>query len=1176
MKRTIGYIGVSDSSVAPLIAQAIKKDKLKGPILLIVSSQNRAMALLSDISFFCDKPVFVMPPRENLFMSYTAKSRENTLKRIEILKSMEVGEDIIVIAATPALMRKLPPVGIYNQNKIKLRLSDTIKPEELKKNIVKLGYEPMSMVENIGEFSSRGGIFDFYSPSQESPVRIEFFGDEIDSIRTFDIETQRSIQSLDEITIYPARDIYLDREKFDKVAVKIISDYNDRIEELMQFPNDNGEAIDNLLRRKEEVSDHIKTLASMSLMENYIQYFYDHTSFLWDYVKSKSGTILIEEPDKVEEYIEAQDKENKREFDSYYLTGRAVMSEAGLLVTLDDFLNIYNDDRGCSGDRGDSGDRGYSDDRCDRGEQIDTLGIIMPFAKNIDQIKEYTKVEDVKVRLTENYGGRMDRFAAGVTKYLGSGYRVSIVIGDETKLNSIKEFLEENNILDQNIQFLIGNISRGSEFYEEKLVYISEFDIFGKTKTVKRRRASSKEKAVFFSELKPGDYIVHENHGIGLFKGMEQVVVEGEKKDYLLIQYAGTDRLFVPVDQMGFLQKYVGAEGIKPKINKLSGGDWKATKAKAKLAIAEMTGQLLELYAKRQGRLGYAFGPDSPWQKEFEDSFPFAETEDQLVATEEIKSDMEKDFAMDRLLCGDVGFGKTEVAARAIFKCISDGKQAVVLVPTTILAIQHYHTLRERFEKFPMKVAVISRFQSRKEQDEILKNMSKGQIDLLIGTHRLLSDDVKFKDLGLLVVDEEQRFGVAHKERIKELKVNVDVLTLSATPIPRTLNMSLSGIKEMSLISQPPQDRMPVQTYVVEEDDFLIKDIIHRELARGGQVFVVYNRVKGILSLAERIRKIVPDAKVVIAHGQMREHALEDVMMNFVAGEADVMVCTTIIETGIDIPNANSLIILNADKLGLSQLYQLRGRVGRSTRTAYAYLMYRRGKSLSEAASKRLKAIKDFTEFGSGFKIAMRDLEIRGAGNLLGSQQSGHMMNIGYELYCRLVDDAVRALKGEVVKEKSEDLKIDLNVSAIIPSWYIAEEELKMEMYKKCAAISNDEDLSDIMDEFIDRFGDVPKETENIMYLNYIRSLAESIGTSRIYEERGTIVVVIEKDNLLKAENLAMASAKFGYDLIINVGMQPRLRLKASKKDKLEKLLSLMKILKPSSDIPKVEREQIK
>lgn len=1151
MKKTIGYIGASESSVAPLIAQAIKKDKLRGPILIVVSSQNRAMALSSDISFFCDKPVFVMPPRENLFMSYSAKSRENTLKRIEILKSMEAGENIIVIAATPALMRKLPPVGIYNQNKIKIKLRDIIKPDDLKTRLVKLGYEPMSMVENIGEFSSRGGIFDFYSPSQESPVRIEFFGDEIDSIRTFDIETQRSIQSLDEITIYPARDIYLDRDKFDRVASRIIEDYDERIEELMQFPENNGESIDNLLRRKEEVSDHIKTLASMSLMENYIQYFYDHTSFLWDYVHPKSGTILIEEPDKVEEYIKAQEKENKREFDSYYRTGRAVMSEARLLVGLDDFYGIYSD------------------------EQIDTLGIIMPFSKKLDKIKEYTKLEDVKVRVTENYRGRMDVFADGVTKYLDSGYRVSIVIEEDTKRNSIKDFLNENGITDPNIEFAKGDISRGSDFYEDKLVYISEFDIFGKTKIVKKRKASTKEKAVFFSELKPGDYIVHENHGIGLFKGMEQIIVEGEKKDYLLIQYAGTDRLFVPVDQMGFLQKYVGAEGIKPKINKLSGGDWKATKAKAKLAIAEMTGQLLELYAKRQGRHGYAFGPDSPWQKEFEDSFPFAETEDQLVATEEIKGDMEKDFAMDRLLCGDVGFGKTEVAARAIFKCIADGKQAVVLVPTTILAIQHYHTLKERFEKFPMKVAVISRFQSKKEQDEIIKNMAKGQIDLLIGTHRLLSDDVKFKDLGLLVVDEEQRFGVAHKERIKNLKVNVDVLTLSATPIPRTLNMSLSGIKEMSLISQPPQDRMPVQTYVVEEDDFLIKDIIHRELARGGQVFVVYNRVKGILSLAERIRKIVPDAKVVIGHGQMREHALEDVMMSFVAGEADVMVCTTIIETGIDIPNANSLIILNADKLGLAQLYQLRGRVGRSTRTAYAYLMYRRGKSLSEAASKRLKAIKDFTEFGSGFKIAMRDLEIRGAGNLLGAQQSGHMMNIGYELYCRLVDDAVRALRGEVVKEKSEDLKIDLNVSAIIPAWYIAEEELKMEMYKKCASISSDEDLSDLTDEFIDRFGDIPKETENIMYLNYVRSLAEAIGTARIYEERGTVVVVLEKENLLKAENLAMASAQFGYDLIINVGSQPTLRLKATKKDKLKKLLSLMKILKPCSGTPQAEGEQV-
>ncbi len=1186
MNKTIAYIGASESSVAPVIVQARREDKLKGPTLVIVTSQNRAKELSKDLSFFCDEPVFVMPQRENLFMAYQAKSRSNTLKRIEILKSLEAGENVIVVAATPALMRKLPPVGTYTGSKIKIGLGDTISYENLKESLVKMGYEPMSMVEDIGEFSSRGGILDLYSPSWENPIRLEFFGDEVDSIRTFDIEDQRSLENLKEITIFPARDIYQDESMFREVATRIEKDYVDRIQELSKYPEENGEAIDNLTRQKDEISDRLKTVMSMSLMENYIQYFYEDTSFLWEYLipkvnpkassetdaksvvggksaayedvsgaeseadtksvaylKSvpKGGTIFIEEPDKVEEYIKAQEEENRREFTSYYETGRAVMSESDLLVGLDDFKKIYTMEGG-------------------------NLGLIMPFPKTLKDVPKLTKLVDLKVRPAEGYQGRMDLFSKGVKDLLNTGYYVTIVIGDDKKLESIREYLEHEKIDLSQVNFANGDISRGSDFYENKIAFISELDIFGKVKTVKKRKASSKEKAVFFSDLKVGDYIVHENHGIGLFKGMEQIVVDGERKDYLLIQYAGNDKLYVPVDQMGFLQKYVGADGIAPKINRLSGGDWKATKAKAKMAIAEMTGQLLELYAKRQARAGHAFGPDTPWQKEFEDSFPYAETEDQLIATEEIKEDMEQEHAMDRLLCGDVGFGKTEVAARGIFKCLAEGKQAVVLVPTTILATQHYYTLKERFEHFPMRVEVISRFQSKAKQAKILEEMEAGQIDLLIGTHRLLSKDVRFKDLGLLVIDEEQRFGVAHKERIKELKTNVDVLTLSATPIPRTLNMSLSGIKAMSLISQPPQDRLPVQTYVVEEDDFLIKDIIHRELARGGQVFVVYNRVRGILSLAERIRKLVPEAKVVVGHGQMREHALEDVMMNFIRDESDVMVCTTIIETGIDIPNANSLIILNADQLGLSQLYQLRGRVGRSTRMAYAYLMYRRGKSLNEAASKRLKAIKDFTEFGSGFKIAMRDLEIRGAGNILGAEQSGHMMNIGYELYCKMVDDAVRAMKGEIVKEKPEDLQIDLVVSAIIPAWYIGEEELKMEMYKKCAQVSSDADMSDLTDEFIDRFGDVPWETENLMRLSYIRSIAEEIGVKRIYEEKITIVVVMESQNMLKAENLAAAGAHFGYDLIINAGVEPRLRLKVSKREKTGKLLELMKFLRPSQE----------
>lgn len=1148
MNRTIAYIGAFESSVAPVIAQARREDGLEGPVLVIVTSQNRAKELSQDLSYFCDEPVFVMPQRENLFMAYQAKSRENTLKRIEILKSLESGENVIVIAATPALMRKLPPVGTYTSNKIKIKIGDTVPFDNLKERLVQMGYENMPMVEDIGEFSSRGGILDLYSPSWANPIRMEFFGDEVDSIRTFDIEDQRSLENLKEITIFPARDIYQDESTFRKVATKIEKDYIERIEELSKFPSENAEEIDNLTKQKEEISDRLKTVMSMSLMENYIQYFYDATSFLWDFLNPKSksrqggsgGTIFIEEPDKVEEYIKAQEEENTREFTAYYETGRAIKGESDLLVSLDDFKNLYNM------------------------EGID-LGLIMPFPKTLKNAPEPNKQVDLKVRPAEGYNGRMELFSKGVKDLLNSGYHINIVIGEGKRLESVKEYLEHENIQLNNVTFSIGNISKGTDFYGEKIAFLSEFDIFGRVKSVKRRKASSKEKAVFFSDLKTGDYIVHENHGIGLFKGMEQIVVEGERKDYLLIQYAGNDKLYVPVDQMGFLQKYVGADGIAPKINRLSGGDWKATKAKAKMAIAEMTGHLLELYAKRQARAGHAFRPDTPWQKEFEDSFPFAETEDQLIATEEIKEDMEQEHAMDRLLCGDVGFGKTEVAARGIFKCLAEGKQAVVLVPTTILATQHYYTLKERFEHFPMRVEVISRFQSKAKQMQLLDEMEKGKIDLLIGTHRLLSKDVKFKDLGLLVIDEEQRFGVAHKERIKELKTNVDVLTLSATPIPRTLNMSLSGIKAMSLISQPPQDRLPVQTYVVEEDDFLIKDIIQREMARGGQVFIVYNRVRGIQSLAERVRKLVPEAKVAVGHGQMREHALEDVMMDFIKGEYDILVCTTIIETGIDIPNANSLIVLNADQLGLSQLYQLRGRVGRSTRMAYAYLMYRRGKSLSEAASKRLKAIKDFTEFGSGFKIAMRDLEIRGAGNLLGAEQSGHMMNIGYELYCKMVDDALRAMKGEIVKEKPEDLQIDLIVTTIIPAWYIGDEELKMEMYKKCAQVSNDSDISDLTDEFIDRFGDLPRETEDLLRLSYIRSIAEEIGVKRIYEEKDTVVVVMESQNMLKAENLAAAAAHFNYDLIINAGVEPRLRLKVKKREKTEKLLELMKFLKPSS-----------
>ena len=652
--------------------------------------------------------------------------------------------------------------------------------------------------------------------------------------------------------------------------------------------------------------------------------------------------------------------------------------------------------------------------------------------------------------------------------------------------------------------------------------------------------------------------------------GIEQLTVQGDKKDYLKVKYAGNDMLYVPVEQMDIIQKYIGSDGMSPKVNKLSGGDWKVTKAKAKAAIAEMAKELLDLYAQRKMQKGHAFSEDTVWQKEFEDAFPYTETDDQLRSIEEIKEDMERPAAMDRLLCGDVGFGKTEVAARALFKCIADGKQAAVLVPTTILANQHYYTLKERFEQFPLKVEMLSRFRSDKQQEQIIDELNKGQIDLIIGTHRLLSKDVKFKDLGLLVIDEEQRFGVAHKEKIKQMKKNVDVLTLSATPIPRTLNMSLTGIKDMSLIEEPPEERYPVQTYVLEQDDSMMKEIITRELDRGGQVFVVYNRVRGINKIADTIRDLVPEARVVVGHGQMNEHVLEDVMLSFINGENNVLVATTIIESGIDISNANTMIIIDADKYGLSQLYQLRGRVGRSNRMAYAYLMYQKDKVLTEVAEKRLKAIKEFTEFGAGFKVAMRDLEIRGAGNLLGSEQSGHMMNIGYELYCKLVDDAIRSLQGEIVNENKEEISVELMVTANIPNWYIENETLKLQMYKKIAGVRSEADEDEMIDELMDRFGDVPRETLNLIRISRIRSLAEDLSVTRIHEQQGKVIVTFAEKNPLNGYALMNVNDAFGQKAFVHGGKEPFIRLTVRTADKLRDTVRLLQILEDQKSGVKV------
>jgi len=1149
MRRSpVNISGISESRVAPVAAH-IKKEK-GGQGLIIVSSQIKAGRLATDLSFFYDGSIYVMPEQDEAIVRYDAGSREKLFERMKALKALASEEDCIVIAPVSAVLKRLVPHKMLIENKVKAVRGEIMQPSELRERLSFMGYENMPLVDGKGQFSMRGSIIDIFTPDADNPYRIEFFDDEIDSIRSFDIDTQRSIENLKEITVFPASEIINDRELYAKAAVKIEKEYSAAIKKLEKKSEDGTrEAVDRLKERKNEIEEYMREGVSMLLMENYIHYFYEDAEYIWDYL-GKDSVIMVDDPDRVHEAMDFRLDEIKEDFTVLLEKGYAAAADFDIHLTRGEYFNIYNQGNGY---------------------------VFTPFKKQIKGIDEYSKIYSVVSKQTPVFNGRLDIFESELKSYVKHGYDVTVVCSNDERLENLGEFIDRIGLSDR-IKLAKGELTSGIEFPEEKICYVRDEDVFGVQKRKKVKKSSEKsvgQKLQHFSDLKNGDYVVHENHGIGKFLGIQQLDVQGVKKDYLKIKYAGQDMLYVPVDQMDIVQKYIGSDSGAPKINKLSGGEWKATKAKAKAAIAEMAYELIELSAARQAEPGYAFAEDSVWQSEFEESFPYQETDDQLRCIQEIKKDMERPVAMDRLLCGDVGFGKTEVAARALFKCLSDGKQAAVLVPTTLLANQHYYTLKERFERFPFTVEVLSRFRSEKQQNEIIRKLGAGAVDLVIGTHRLLSKDVKFKNLGLLVVDEEQRFGVQHKEALKMLKKNVDVLTLSATPIPRTLHMSLTGIKDMSTIEQPPEERYPVQTYVLEQDYALIKEIIERELSRGGQVYVVFNRVQGINKIAAEISSIIPDAKVAVGHGQMDERQLEHIMLEFINGETNVLIATTIIESGIDIPNVNTIIILNADKLGLSQLYQLRGRVGRSNRMAYAYLMYQKDKVLTEIAEKRLRAIKEFTEFGAGFKVAMRDLEIRGAGNILGTAQSGHMMSVGYELYCKLVDDAVRALKGEIVNPNAEEASIELAAAAYIPDSYIGDEVTKLAMYKRIAGILSDEEENELTDELIDRFGDIPKETVNLMKISRIRSAAERIGATRVREENVTaagktsrrIVLDFTAVNGLKPEALANAVSLYGKCILIHGGVKPFVRytLEGGKKDKLSEVIALLETLNQDS-----------
>ena len=1148
----INYSGISESRIAPVAASLSQQ---KGQSIIIVSTDVRAKRLASDLSFFVkDREIMVLPGEDHFFLRYDAKNHDQMIDRLKALKALRTGQPAVVIAPVSAAIKKITPHSYFEESSLKISRGEDVDLEEIKAGLVKLGYERMEIVDGRGQFSVRGGIIDVFTPDGNYPYRVELFGTEVDSIRTFDTDTQRSVENLKSIEIYPAEQILASEDIFGKASDKIYKDYS-KAASAAEGKDDakNVELAEKIRRTRDELCEYIRSVSNLQLLENYIHYFYDRTEYLWDYMQD--GMVMVDDPDRIYEALELRDKEQADDFGVLLERGQVIGKDSVSLSGTADFQKVF---------------------------KLKDVAVFTPFPKKIQGIDTFDQVYNMQSRQTLVFNGKMNVLESELRTYIKKGYKVTVVCSSPERLDNLKEFVARIG-LEGKILFEQGSLTAGIDLPTEKLCWISENDIFASHKKARKKKFKDKgQKIQSFADMREGDYVVHENHGIGKFIGIEQLNVQGEKKDYIKIKYAGNDMLYVPVEQMDIVQKYIGGDGIAPKVNKLSGGEWKATKAKAKAAIAVMAKDLIDLYAQRKMVKGHSFCPDTVWQKEFEDSFPYQETDDQLRSIEEIKKDMEKPFSMDRLLCGDVGFGKTEVAARALFKCVADGKQAAVLVPTTILANQHFYTLKERFENFPFKVEVLSRFRSPAQQDEIISKLEKGQIDLIIGTHRLLSKDVKFKDLGLLVIDEEQRFGVEAKENIKKLKTNVDVLTLSATPIPRTLNMSLTGIKDMSLIEEPPEERYPVQTYVLEQDDQLLKEIIERELGRGGQVYVVFNRVRGIQQIAEKIEDLVPEANVVVGHGQMNEHVLENTMLSFINGESNVFVATTIIESGLDIPNANTMIVMDSDRYGLSQLYQLRGRVGRSNRMAYAYLMYQKDKVLTEVAEKRLKAIREFTEFGSGFKVAMRDLEIRGAGNLLGTEQSGHMMNIGYELYCKMVDDAVRALQGEIVNENREETSVEIPVSAYIPERYIENESLKLQMYKKIAGVHTYDDEDEIIDEMLDRFGDVPKETVNLVKIAHIRYLAGEMSITRIHQEKNDSAPIAGKSKLAKAATannnvrivftfaqknplsgfaLFNLNERYGNKAFVHGGVEPFIRLTCNPKNMLDEVIDALDIL---------------
>ncbi len=1044
--------------------------------LIVTYSEDRAKEILDDYSFF-DRNILYYPAKDVLFYSADIHGHTILCQRMEVVKAILEHTVSTVVVSIEALLNKVVPLEEIQKNVIVFEAGKPLHLEKMKETLVALGYERNDWVDGVGQFAVRGGILDIFPMSSECPYRIELWGEDIDNIRSFDVESQRSIENVQELTVYPAAEMILDQKRIQEGLKRIDREYKVYAKKLKE--DFQSEAYGRIKQQIEALKEELEYFSSALGIDSYIGSFYERCAGFLSYMPEDT-LILVDDPEHVAARAEACQIEFRESMISRLEGGYMLPSQADILF---DYKKIVAEIAGRDALIFSILGRENALFEAKTRLLLDTK-MVPTYHHSFEML-----LKDIKQWKKDNY--RILLFSPSVTR----GERLAGELQDQ----EVSCFFSENHnreLSESEMMVTNGRLKAGFCVPEIKLVVLTEGDIFGQRKTktrIKRRPLYSGEKIKSFEDLNIGDYVVHEEHGLGRYLGIEKIEVNHIAKDYIAIEYGGGAKLYILVSQLDLIQKYSSKEGNKPKLNKLGGQEWERTKSKVRGQVKEIARELVELYAARQSREGFTYSEDTVWQKEFEEMFPYEETEDQLKAIAETKADMQSSKIMDRLICGDVGYGKTEVAIRAAFKAVQDGKQVAYLVPTTILAQQHYNTFCQRMAAFPVKIAMMSRFLTPKEQKKTLEDLKKGQIDIIIGTHRLLSKDMDYSNLGLLIIDEEQRFGVAHKEKIKQMKQNVDVLTLTATPIPRTLHMSLIGIRDMSLLEEPPIDRKAIQTYVLEYNPELVKEAVSRELARGGQVYYVYNRVNNIEDIATDLIKLMPDVRIAYAHGQMREKELEDVMFAFINKQIDVLVTTTIIETGLDIANVNTMIIHDADNFGLSQLYQLRGRVGRSDRTAYAFLMYKRDKMLRETAEKRLKAIREFTDLGSGFKIAMRDLEIRGAGNLLGADQSGHMAAVGYDLYCKMLNDAILRQKGEKVEEEYAT-SIELPVDAYIPATYVKNEVMKLELYKRISGVWTKEDYEDMLDELTDRFGEPPYEVLNLLDMARIKAMAHEAG----------------------------------------------------------------------------------